>query len=301
MTNQRQGEIAILIGASIWGLFWIPLYHLNNNGVTEIWAVVFMFSAGVPIALAVAARNGELNRRAMQSAVFVGFFTGMGMMLYFAAMVYTDVIRVIFLFYMLPIWATLLSWLIYREPIGQRRLFAIFLALFGLWLLLAGGSDWPLPESKGDWMALASGFCWALCLVRLKRHPDTAAYASSALTLLFGAVLAIPAALAIGEASMPSWPVLQQNLLYVLVFGSFVMLPAIIGQVWGARYVPAPRAALITMSEIIVAVTSAWLLIGTEMPPLSLFGGLVIIIAVIIDITSPEPDVPETLHGREAV
>ena len=57
-----------------------------------------------------------------------------------------------------------------------------------------------------------------------------------------------------------------------------------IGQLWGARLVPATRAALLTMTELVVATISAWALIGTSMTLLSVLGGLVIVTAVLIDI-----------------
>ena len=53
---------------------------------------------------------------------------------------------------------------------------------------------------------------------------------------------------------------------------------------WGARLVPATRAALLTMTEIVVATISAWALIGTTLTLLSLLGGLTIVAAVLIDI-----------------
>jgi drug/metabolite transporter (DMT)-like permease len=48
--------------------------------------------------------------------------------------------------------------------------------------------------------------------------------------------------------------------------------------------VPATRAALLTMTEIVVATISAWALIGTSMTTLSVIGGLIIVAAVLIDI-----------------
>ena len=56
------------------------------------------------------------------------------------------------------------------------------------------------------------------------------------------------------------------------------------GQIWGARRIPAPTAALLTMSEILVATLSAWLLVGTDLEPLSWLGGAIIVGAVCIDL-----------------
>ena len=34
-----QGALAIVLGAGVWGLFWIPLRHLANYGIEGLWAV----------------------------------------------------------------------------------------------------------------------------------------------------------------------------------------------------------------------------------------------------------------------
>ena len=62
------------------------------------------------------------------------------------------------------------------------------------------------------------------------------------------------------------------------------MLPSMLGQIWGARRIPAPTAALLTMTEIIVATLSAYFLIGTELGTLAFIGGALIVLAVAIDL-----------------
>jgi len=48
--------------------------------------------------------------------------------------------------------------------------------------------------------------------------------------------------------------------------------------------VPAPTAALLTMSEILVATLSASWLIGTDLEPLAWLGGGLIVAAVLLDL-----------------
>ena len=61
----------------------------------------------------------------------------------------------------------------------------------------------------------------------------------------------------------------------VAAFGALLLYPSLIGQVWGARRVPAPTTALATTVEILVATGSAALPIGTELGPVALLGGAV--------------------------
>jgi drug/metabolite transporter (DMT)-like permease len=70
----------------------------------------------------------------------------------------------------------------------------------------------------------------------------------------------------------------------VITFGVLVLFPAMTSQIWGARLIPAPTAALLTMSEIVVATVSAYLLTGTELTQVSILGAGVILLSVVIDL-----------------
>jgi len=67
-------------------------------------------------------------------------------------------------------------------------------------------------------------------------------------------------------------------------FGIMAVFPALLAQIWGAKRLAAPTAALLTMSEIVVAIGSAALLLGTELPMISLAGGSIILLSGTLDI-----------------
>ena len=70
-----------------------------------------------------------------------------------------------------------------------------------------------------------------------------------------------------------------------ILVGLFILWPSVFGQIWGARLISAPTAALVTMSEIVMATVSAWLLIGTTLSPIAWLGGGLIILAAVLDLT----------------
>ena len=47
---RARGTAAIVLGASVWGLFWIPLRYLSNYGFEGLWAVAI--TLGVPTLIA---------------------------------------------------------------------------------------------------------------------------------------------------------------------------------------------------------------------------------------------------------
>ena len=287
-----RGAVAIILGAGIWGLFWIPLRYLSNYGFDGLWAVAATLS--VPLLLSLPFIWKRLASGFDRNFVLLGLIIGFSVVFYFGGVLFSDVVRVIFLFYMLPIWTTLLGRIFNKEEISPRKLTAIALALLGLYLLLGGGSGWPIPTNIGDWFGLASGFLWASSLVFLRYHSSMNPILATSAPFVFGAPIAIGAAFLMMSVAPEYGPSLPQsaNLLPGLAFGGFfgllVLAPSVYGQVWGARLIASSTAALLTMVELITATVSAFLLIGTSLNSTSMIGGLIIVAAAVLDLTAPE-------------
>ena len=96
--------------------------------------------------------------------------------------------------------------------------------------------------------------------------------------------MSVIAALIAGAALPPAGTFTPGLLAAMVAFGGLGMWPSMIGQLWGARLVPATRAALLTMTELLVATVSAAALIGTSLTGVQIIGGLVIIAAVLVDV-----------------
>jgi drug/metabolite transporter (DMT)-like permease len=279
-----RGALAIAIGAGLWGLFWIPLRYLSEAGFGPFWSAALAMGAALPVAVLAAARWGEWRAEHIRWMALVGIGIGVSEVCYFYAVVSTDVVRAIFLFYMLPIWATLIDRVVFGIKLNPWRAFAILLAFAGLWLMLGGDGGLPVPRNAGDWAGLVAGFFWGTTLSLVRGRAEVDPYWNVASAIFCGTVLAALAALLIGNVDLSAGTFTPALALAVLLFGIIAFWPSMIGQLWGARLVPATRAALLTMTELVVATISAWALIGTSMTLLSVMGGLVIVTAVLIDI-----------------
>ncbi len=279
-------------GSAIWGLFWIPLRYLDDAGITGLWAVAVVLAAALIPSIIVAHFRGESRSFRNIDCWLVGVALGLATVLYFAGVLYSDVIRVIFLFYLLPLWTTLSARIIYGEPIRREQLVVIIAAITGVWLLLGGGTNLPVPQNIGDWCGIGAGFCWGVSLSLLRGREQTPPFASTAATMATGLLMAIVAATVMyylppstsENVLIRDQPLSLGTIAVGLAFGMAVLFPAMLGQIWGARRIPAPTAALLTMTEIIVATVSAGWLIGTDLPPISILGGVIIIMAVFLDL-----------------
>lgn len=292
----KSGAMAVAGGAAIWGLFWIPLRYLDENGLTGLWAVAAIMAAAIIPALIATIWQREASSFLQRDCWLMAGMLGLATVLYFTAMLYSDVVRVILLFYLLPVWTTLAARIIYGEPIRGAGLIVIAAAILGVWLLLGGGTSVPIPNNIGDWCAVSAGMCWGVSLSLLRSRPQSPPFSSTAATLCVATLLSLSAAIFIQpQVFQASTPALHtkvsfglQGIPLALIFGAFVLFPAMLGQVWGARRLPAPTAALLTMTEIVVATASAALLIGTDLSTVSLIGGSIIIIAAVVDLSATD-------------
>ena len=302
LSPHQRGAFSVSVGAAFWGLFWIPLRYLDENGVHGLWAVGSVTTAAaIPALLWMLYRQESTDLRS-RDAWIIGGALGCSATFYFLGVMLSDVIRVILLFYLLPVWTIIASRILYQQRVSRVQLVVVIVALFGMWLLLGAGARLPLPTNVGDWCGLVAGMLWGISLALLRGKDDANVFPRVFVTMSATAVLSFSVALclayfdalipglpssvagAIAGEGGPSIPAILQGLPVILLFGVVVLFPAMFSQIYGAQLIPAPTAALLTMTEILVASLSAWLIIGTELTRISLLGGAIILIAVIGDL-----------------
>jgi len=287
---QLQGGMGVAFGASIWGLFWIPLRYLDSLNIHGFWAIALVMTGVFLLALCVLVKLNRLAALLHRNVWFVGMALGLSIVLYFIGVIFSDVIRVLFLFYLMPVWTTIASRVLYKEPITPVNFLVIAMALAGLWLLLGGGTNIPLPKNAGDWCGLLAGICWGVSLALLRGIDDMDATATTCTTGLSSAMVAILMAFLLSTLApqalvqLPNPASWAYAIVVALGFSLVLLYPSLLFQIWGAQRIAAPTAALLTMPEILVATISAYLLIGTELNRVSMVGALVILIAVLIDV-----------------
>lgn len=282
--HQRRASLALVLGASVWGLYWLPLREMNKLGIEGTWGVVFFNFCPllVLLALLVWQRVGLWTRPG--PAIFIGIMTGVGMGIYSTAMVIAPVIRVTMEFYLTAVWSTIIGVIWLSERLDLRRVATVAAGLLGLFLLIAGASD--APETAfgfGDVLALASGVLWAFGAAGMKRWPGEHLLATSFHQFLFavlsGAVLAhlmYP-----GTAPAPS----QLLGVFPLAFvgSAMFLLPSILAIFWACRVLFPGRAAILMMSEALVATISASLLLPEEtMTLMQWTGGAIVLLACLL-------------------
>jgi drug/metabolite transporter (DMT)-like permease len=278
--------LALVLNAATWGLSWWPLRQLEARGLHPLWATVLVFVFA--LAAITWARPRAWLELARTPALWVLVAAaGITNATFNWAVTIGDVVRVVLLFYLMPLWSVLLARVLLGERLTPPALLRVALALAGaavvLWPKGAGTGGLPLPRSLAEWLGLLGGLSFALNNVMLRRTAGHAE-AARALAMFFGgAVVAGMLALALGTQGQVPWPpALAPAWLVGTVVLAAVMLASNLALQYGAARLPANVTAVVMVVEIPIAAASAALLgAGVITVPL-LLGGALILGAVLL-------------------
>ena len=275
MTRAGRASAALALGGALWGLYWIPLRWLGGQGASGLWPGVIMIAGAALLVGLIAARRGVFTRQVLIAGMVMGAAFG----LYSAALLLTDVARAILLFYLTPIWGTILGRLLLAERIGPARLAALLCALAGLGVIFGIGTDAFLLANLGDVMALASGVIWAVGSLLLYRLPTSDALAQSASFLIGAVAVSILFIPVLAPAPVPALPTLA-----LTIPAALFVLPMVLLTVWPSSVLTPARVGLILMTEVVVGLTSAALFAGEPFGAREAAGAALIVLAAFIEV-----------------
>lgn len=249
---------ALLLGGAMWGLYWIPVRRLGEMGLPGTLSGLALYSAAILLLspFVWAYRQNLLEN--WRSLIWSGAFTGAAFGLFTISLAYTDVVRSILLFYLTPVWSTLLGIAFLGERLSKHRALGIALGLAGLAIVLGNGSRLPLPESFGDWLALASGIAWAFGTFGIYQSSNSSSINQVFAFLMGGLLVTIIASLIIESGYSQQllaeqfWPITVFSLVAALY-----VLPMVWLTIWPASMLSPARVGLLLMSEVVVGLVSA--------------------------------------------
>src|SRR5262245_1876656 len=107
--------VGLLTGATVWGLIWYPYRILERAGVSGEWAATATYAGALLL-------GGLLFRRYLATSYFswpvaaIGLTAGWANIGFTIAVVYGDVMRVVLLFYLAPLWTVWFAhWLLHEK------------------------------------------------------------------------------------------------------------------------------------------------------------------------------------------
>ena len=278
-------SIGLAGGAALWGLYWIPVRGIEQAGVSAFWTGPVIFGASVLLFVPLFLLRWRQFAAHWHHTLIPGLLAGFAFSLYIASLNLTDVVRAILLFYMSPLWSTLLGVLVLKERLSANRVIALLLAFCGLYVVLVIESGLPVPRNIGDWFALLSGLCWSVATVKL--FQDGAVYLIEKVTMFVFFALLLSLLLLIWHqgdlGGAPSLSSLASGWYWVALV-ALLMLPITWLTIWPATVLSPGRVGMLLMVEVIVGVGSAAMLADETFGMREMIGACLIISAGIVEV-----------------
>ena len=271
-------KLACAFSGVAWGVFWLPLRAMDQAGLVGAWATVVFYV--IPLILLVpliAWRWRKIVAGGLGLQV-TGICTAMALVLYADAVLYTEVVPAMLLFYLTPVWSTLLARLFLGEAVTPIRWVTLALGLAGMYVMLASDSGIPWPSNIGDWMGLAAGFMWAVCAVRMRKDVTNGAAEFTVSCFFWGCVIALAIALSPleGPDLAPSWSAIEAILPWLVPVLIVVVMSGTFAAMWGTPRLNPGTVAILFMTEISVGTVTAAIWAGEPFGPREIVGVVLI-------------------------
>ena len=255
-----KAKLACLYAGAVWGLFWIPLRALEDAGINGLWITVVYFLIPTICLIPIVLSRWQHVKQGGISLQLTTMLSGGALLLYSTSIVYTDVVRAILLFYLTPIWATILARIFLGDLITPSRIIAMLMAILGMLTIFGLGARFPIPQNIGDWLGIGSGFLWAVAMVRIRMSESHSAIELTAGFFQWSLIFSAGAAFLLAPSQIPKIEQVLPALPLLLIFMALLVLPGTYASLWGPKYLSPGIVGLLFMTEIIVGAISVALL-----------------------------------------
>ena len=266
---------AVALSASLWGLWWLPLRALGDAGLSGPALNAALYGIASVVLLPWAWRRRDRIAAGGPLLLGAGALFGGALVSWNLALIQGEVVRVTLLFYLAPVWATLLALALLREPVGRLRVISVVLGLGGAAVLLGFADGLPLPRSLGDWLGLAAGVLFALSVTLVRKGEAISGIEQTMVSFAAAALLS----LLLLAVTPPAAPVGVAVLAWAALAALAWLLPLTWLLLWGARFLEPGRVSLLLLLEVAVAALSAALLAGEPLGLREASGCLLILTA----------------------
>jgi drug/metabolite transporter (DMT)-like permease len=290
--------LSLLNAAMVWGLIWYPYRALAQQGVSGTLATFLTYTIALVFGLLLFGPVWRELRTAGWWGVVLTLSAGWTNLGYVLATLGGEVMRVLLLFYLAPLWTVLLSRIMLGERLNRYGYTVIALSLGGAFVMLWRPEHGvPMPQNLAEWIGLSAGFSFAMTNVLVRRVQHLSIDFKSATVWLGTSLLTLSALLYHGNVAAqvrsiaPGTWGLMLAVALVLCATSFAVQ-------YGLTHLPANQAIVLFMFELVVAAVSSYLLAGEKMGVREIAGAVLIVTASLFSgKLHNEPD--KSLIGNE--
>lgn len=272
----------VLSGALVWGLIWYPFRVLQVSGVSGPLATLATYLLAMlcgSFMLPSVLRELPKARWWAAGLVLSAGWSNLG---YVLAMLHGEVMRVLLLFYLAPLWTILFSYWLLGERLSRYGYMVIALSFSGAVIMLwEPRLGLPLPQNPSEWIGLSAGMSFALSNVVSRRAQHLNVETKTYSVLLGTVLLSLPLMWWQGGIPAQLQAMETDNCLVLGLIGITLFAIGYAVQ-FGITYLPSNRAMMLFLFELVVAAISSYILANEAMQLREWLGAALIVSASLL-------------------
>ncbi|CAM8340856.1 DMT family transporter [Candidatus Methylopumilus universalis] len=272
---------SLLFGAFVWGIIWYPYRLMADAGVSGIYSSFYVFILTIAIALPyffITKKKVPIWSKDFWLLALVAGYTNIS---YVLAVIDGEVVRVMLLFYLSPVWTIFLAHFMLNEDTQKRHYIAVFISLIGAFIMFWEPGYLIHLDSKSDWLALSSGLGFAITNVMTRKHAHMTVN-QKALAIWLGVIVVAIICIMFDKNAMPTLDFFRPvDAAIMMVIALSLFLSTLLVQ-FGVTQIKAVEASSFFLFEIVVAAISSYFLVGESIALKEWLGGILIIAGVIL-------------------
>jgi len=282
----------VLITGIFWGIYWYPVREIAAHGLDGAWGTGAIACAAVLLLLPFAWGRRDSLRGANPIGLLSIALGGAAFALYSIGFLYGKVALVVLLWFFSPVWSVLIARYLLRWHVPRLRLVAIACGLAGLFIMLGGEGDLPIPRNAGEWMAFIGGLIWAFATAGMRLKSDLPPAPAAGLFALGAAVTSLLLAPLLEPLPSLAPPDLATTALLVILTGGLWWGASIAGLMWAAQRLDPARVGILLMTEVIFGALTAALFAGESLSRTEVIGGALVILCGLLEVWPTKSDEP---------
>lgn len=271
--------LGLLYGATFWGVVWYPSRLLEDAGMSGAWLTLTAYSAAFLFFLPFVRMSITGLRAQPWDILTLLLAAGWTNVAFVLAVLEGEVVRVLLLFYLSPIWTVLLGRWLLQEALTWRTGLMLGLGLGGATVMLWDPAVGAVPLNRADLLALSAGIAFAINNVMTRRITSLGVRAKTYIAWLGVVIVSIIfvsiVAPVVPGVSVGTWG-------GAVVLGLLGFMLSTLAVMYGVSHMPVQRSAVIMLFELVVGAASAWWLADEAIVLREWLGGGLILSAALI-------------------
>jgi len=277
----------VLFGAVCWGVIWYPYRLLAESGISGVTSSLYTYVIASVLGMLLYAGQWRGVARLPLSVAWLALAAGWTNLSYVLAIIDGEVMRVMLLFYLSPVWTLILAHFWLKEKTQISGYVTIIVSLLGATVMLHDPQtgSWPLPREMSEWLALGSGMGFSLTNVITRKSSHLSLQAKT-LSVWLGVMFVSILFLAFDSSWLPKVSDFSpQNVLLMSMIALCLMAATLFVQ-YGVSRIAATSASVLFLFELVIAAVASYYLAHESMSAHEWLGGALIVAAAVYAATT---------------